>query len=257
MNKKISSHHRKPLHLARLIPNAVTITGLCTGLSAIRFALLERWELAVSLILIAAVLDAMDGRIARLLRADSHFGAELDSLSDFISFGVAPAVVVYLYTLHLWKGTGWALALFFSTCMALRLARFNTSIDAPMPEWTKGFSVGVPAPAGAILGLFPLMVSFAMEMKFSLVPFFSALSLLLSGLLMISRIPTYVLKNVRVPHPFVRPLLMMVALFMAALFSIPWWTLSMGAFVYLLSIPVSLISYKKKKIGEAKYKFIC
>lgn len=243
----MTPRHRKPPHLARIIPNAITVTALCTGLSAIRFALMERWELAVSLILIAAILDAMDGRIARLLRADSHFGAELDSLSDFISFGVAPAVVIYLYSLHLWKGTGWALALFFSTCMALRLARFNTNMDAPIPEWTKGFSVGVPAPAGAILGLLPLMSSFALEESFHDVPALFAVSLSLSGFLMISRIPTYVLKNVRVPHPFVRPLLMMVAVFMAALFSIPWWTLSVGAFLYLCSIPLSLRSYKQKQ----------
>ena len=243
----MTSRNIKPPHLARIIPNAITITGLCTGLSAIRFALMERWELAVSLILIAAILDAMDGRIARLLRVDSHFGAELDSLSDFISFGVAPAVVVYLYSLHLWKGTGWAFTLFFSTCMALRLARFNTSIDAPMPEWTKGYSVGVPAPAGAVLGLLPLMASFALEDNFQEIPLLFAVSLLISGLLMISRIPTYVLKNVRVPHHFVRLLLMMVAVFMAALFSIPWWTLSIGAVLYLLSIPVSLMSYGRQK----------
>lgn len=237
----------KPPHLARIIPNAITITALCTGLSAIRFALMERWELAVSLVLIAAILDAMDGRIARLLRADSHFGAELDSLSDFISFGVAPAVVVYLYSLHLWKGTGWALTLFFSTCMALRLARFNTNMDAPMPEWTKGYSVGVPAPAGAILGLLPLMASFALEENFQAFPLLFSLSLVISGLLMISRIPTYVLKNVRIPHPFVRPLLITVAIFMAAFFSIPWWILSMGTILYFFSIPVSLMSYRRKK----------
>lgn len=248
MKKPLPSPLKAP-HLARLIPNAITVTALCTGLSAIRFALIERWELAVSLILIAAILDAMDGRIARLLRADSHFGAELDSLSDFISFGIAPAIIVYLYSLHLWKGTGWALALFFSTCMALRLARFNTNIGAPMPEWTKRFSVGVPAPAGAVLGLLPLMVSFALEENFQNTPFLFAISLVLSGLLMISRIPTFLIKNVRIPHSFIRPLLMMVAIFMAALFSIPWWILSIGTLFYLFSIPVSFMSYRKKKEG--------
>lgn len=237
----------KAPHLVRIIPNAVTITALCMGLSSIRFALMERWELAVSLILIAAILDALDGRIARFLRADSHFGAELDSLSDFISFGVAPAVVLYLYSLQLWKGTGWALTLFFSTCMALRLARFNTSIDAPMPEWTKGFSVGVPAPAGAVLGLLPLMLSFSLETNLQATPLLFALSLLISGFLMISRIPTFVMKNVRVPHHSVRLLLMMVVIFMAALFSVPWWTLSIGALIYLFSIPVSWISYRRQK----------
>jgi len=237
----------KAQRLTRVIPNAITVTALCTGLSAIRFALIERWELAVSLILLAAILDALDGRIARFLRADTPFGAELDSLSDFISFGVAPAVLLYLYSLHLWKGTGWALTLFFSTCMALRLARFNTNIDLPKPEWASSFSIGVPAPAGAVLGLSPLIFSFALETNFQEMPLLFALSLLLSGLLMISRIPTYLLKNVRVPHHFVRPLLMMVAIFMAALFSAPWWTLSLGAILYLFSIPWSLMSYKRKK----------
>lgn len=237
----------KPPPLTRVIPNAITITALCTGLSSIRFALNERWELAVSLILIAAVLDAMDGRIARLLRADSRFGAELDSLSDFISFGVAPAVIIYLYSLHFWKGTGWAISLFFSTCMALRLARFNTSMGVSMPDWAKRFSVGVPAPAGAVLGLFPLMVSFALESDFHDFPLFFASSLLMSGLLMISRIPTFTLKDVRIPHPYVRLFLMMVAIFMAGLFSVPWWALSFGTVIYVFSIPLSLISYQRKK----------
>lgn len=249
MKKRKSSRERKSPHLTRIIPNAVTITALCMGLSSIRFALMERYELAVIFILIAAVLDGMDGRIARFLRADSPFGAELDSLSDFISFGVAPAIVIYLYSLHLWKGAGWALALFFSTCMALRLARFNTNIGTPAPEWAKRFSVGVPAPAGAVVALFPLMTSFALEENFHQFPLLFAFSLGLSGILMISRIPTYVFKNMRIPHPFIRPFIMMVAVFMASLFSTPWWTLSMCTFLYLLSIPLSLLSYRQKK-GE-------
>jgi CDP-diacylglycerol--serine O-phosphatidyltransferase len=237
---------RKAPQLTRVIPNAITVTALCMGLSSIRFALIERWEVAVSFILIAAILDGMDGRIARLLRADSPFGAELDSLSDFVSFGIAPALILYLYSLHFWKGTGWALTLFFSTCMALRLARFNTHMGLDTPEWAKSFSVGVPAPAGAVIALFPLMVSFALEMNFSSLPLLFGISLFASGLLMISRIPTYVLKNVRVPHPLIRPLLMMVTIFMAALFSIPWWTLSFGAVLYIFSIPLSVFSYGKK-----------
>ena len=245
------SQSNKHTHLARIVPNAITVTALCMGLSSIRFALIERWELAISLILIAAILDAMDGKIARFLRADTPFGAELDSLSDFISFGVAPAIVIFLYSLHLWKGMGWALALFFVTCMALRLARFNTNIGIPTPEWSKQFSVGVPAPAGAVLGLLPLMTSFALETNFQDFPPIFALSLLVSGLLMISRIPTYTLKNVHIPHPFIRPFLMMVAIFMATLFSIPWWTISVGTILYLFSIPLSLMSYRQKKVREA------
>ncbi len=246
MKKTMSSRALKAPHVARIIPNAITITALCTGLSSIRFALMERWELAVALILIAAVLDGMDGRIARLLRADSHFGAELDSLSDFISFGVAPAVVVFLYSLHVWKGTGWALTLFFATCMALRLARFNTNMDVEKPEWAAQYSVGVPAPMGAAIALLPMMASFAFEEDFQVYPALFALTLIMGGILMISRIPTFLLKNVRIPHQYIRPLLMMVAVFMAALFSAPWWTLSVIGGLYLLSIPVSLLSYRKK-----------
>ena len=231
--------------LTRLIPNAITVTALCTGLSSIRFALLGRWELAVSLILIAALLDAMDGRVARFLRADSHFGAELDSLSDFISFVFAPAVVLYFYSLHVWQGVGWAIALFFSTCMALRLARFNTHMTKPQPEWTKRFSVGVPAPAGAFLSLLPLMIAFACEEDSSHMPLFFVLSLCGSGLLMISRIPTYVLKNIRIPHTFIRLLLVMVPVCIAAFFTAPWWTISFFVIAYLFSIPVSGFSCKR------------
>jgi CDP-diacylglycerol---serine O-phosphatidyltransferase len=244
-----SAEHKAP-RLARFVPNAITIAALCTGLSAIRFALLERWELTVVFILIAAILDGMDGRIARLLRADSPFGAELDSLSDFISFGVAPAVILYLYSLSLWKGTGWAFALFFSTCMALRLARFNTNLGTAKPEWAKQFSVGVPAPAAALLALFPLVVSFALEEDLSFHPSLFALSLSISGLLMISRIPTYVLKSIRVPQQWVRLLLMMVALFIAMLFSLPWWSLCLVTIFYIFSIPLSWLSYRQKMKEE-------
>ncbi len=237
----------KSPHLVRIIPNAITVIALCSGLSAIRFALLDQWEFAVTLIFIAAILDALDGRIARFLRADSTFGAELDSLSDFVSFGVAPAVLIYVYTLHEWKGMGWALALFFATCMALRLARFNTSMNIPLPDWAKQFSVGVPAPAGAILALLPLMVSFALEQSCKAYPFLFAVSIIISGLLMISRIPTFVIKNVPIPHQYVKILLMLVAVFIAALFSVPWWTLSLCTLIYFCSIPVSLLHYKKRR----------
>lgn len=237
----------KSPHLVRIIPNAITITALCTGLSAIRFALLDHWEFAVSLIFIAAILDALDGRVARFLRADSPFGAELDSLSDFVCFGVAPAVLVYVYALHNWKGIGWAVALFFATCMALRLARFNTSTGTPTPEWEKSFSIGVPAPAGAVLALLPLMVSFGFENSFKNYPILFAVSLSLSSLLMISRIPTFLIKNVRVPHQYVKFLLVFIAVFIAALYSAPWWTLSTGTLLYLFSIPLSLHYYRQEK----------
>ncbi len=238
----------KSPHLVRIIPNAITITALCTGLSAIRFALLDHWQFAVTLIFIAAILDALDGRVARFLRADSPFGAELDSLSDFVSFGVAPAVLVYVYALHHWKGIGWAVALFFATCMALRLARFNTSIGAPTPEWEKKFSIGVPAPAGAVLALLPLMLSFGLEDSFQDYPLIFAFSLGISSLFIISRIPTFLIKNVPIPHQYVKFLLVFIAIFIAALYSAPWWTLSIGTFLYLFSIPLSMHYYRQAKL---------
>lgn len=247
MKKSPTYGKSTPSPLVRVIPNAITITALCTGLTSIRFALSERWEVAVSLILIAAILDALDGRVARFLRVDSAFGAELDSLSDFISFGVAPAVMIYLYSLHLWKGTGWAITLFFSTCMALRLARFNTNISIPSADWEKRFSVGVPAPAGAFVALSPLMLSFALEENFGAHSFIFAIILFISGLLLISRLPTFLIKNVPIPHHYVRYLLILVALFVAALFSAPWYTLSLGAFLYICSIPISFMNYQRKK----------
>lgn len=237
----------RPPPVVRIIPNAITITALCTGLTSIRFALIEQWEFAVTLIFIAAILDALDGRVARFLRVDSPFGAELDSLSDFISFGVAPSLIIYLYSLHAWKGIGWTLALFFSACMALRLARFNIGLTRLTPEWAKSFSVGLPAPAGAVVSLLPLMISFALEDNFQDYPIFFAASLLLSSLLLISRIPTFLLKNVPVPHYYARFLLILVVFFMAGLFSAPWYTLSLCTLLYVLSIPISFMSYRRKK----------
>ncbi|MEX2009644.1 MAG: CDP-diacylglycerol--serine O-phosphatidyltransferase, partial [Dongiaceae bacterium] len=145
----------------RLIPNILTVLALCAGLTSIRFAFQERWEMAVFAIVIAGVLDGLDGRIARLLDGSSKFGAELDSLSDFLAFGVAPALLLYYFTMKSVVGIGWALALLFAVCCALRLARFNTKVDnADLPAWTGRFFTGVPAPAGAGLALLPVFATF-------------------------------------------------------------------------------------------------
>src|SRR5215510_133097 len=146
--------------LNRLIPNMLTIIALCAGLTAIRFGLLGHWEKAVFAIVVAGILDGLDGRIARLLNGASRFGAELDSLSDFISFGVAPALLLYYWTLNGLGGFGWALALLFAVCCALRLARFNTRLEnTDLPAWTSRFFTGVPAPAGAGLALLPIFAT--------------------------------------------------------------------------------------------------
>jgi CDP-diacylglycerol---serine O-phosphatidyltransferase len=226
--------------MMQLLPNMFTVLALCTGLSAIRFALLERWDMAVVAILIAAVLDTVDGRLARFLGSVTDFGAELDSLADVISFGVAPAVVSYLYSLHHWKGFGWGVSLFFCTCMALRLARFNVHRQLPLlapPAFGAGFFTGVPAPAGAFLALLPLMVTFVFESTV-LAPFWFAFFMMGSALLLISRIPTFSLKKVRIPTRAMIPFLVVVAFLAAALLSSPWETLIFIGFLYACSIPL-------------------
>lgn len=250
---KINLHN---LSFARLIPNMATVIALCTGLSSIRFAMNGQIHLAMTAIVMAAFFDAMDGRLARLLGASSDFGAELDSLSDFISFGVAPAVVMYILSLNAWGGWGWAIATFFAVCCGLRLARFNTALKAGAnsvpPAWTKQFFTGTPAPAGAIVALFPLILTLAMDESFFLKPTITALFLLIGGALFISRIPTFSFKSCQIPRGFVGPLLIVVGLFVAAMLAEPWMTLGGCVLLYLLSIPLSIRAYKRGLAGVSK-----
>ncbi len=239
----------KVLSLSAVLPNITTMLALCAGMTAVRMALLERWDLAVVAILIAGFLDGMDGRLARLLGSASRFGAELDSFSDLISFGAAPALVVYLKGLHQWGETGWAIALFFTVCTALRLARFNTrSIEgADSPVWSQGFFTGVPAPAGAYLALMPIMMQQYFSASILQTPLFTAIVLLTTSGLMVSRIPTYSLKKVTIPHRLVLPLMLLVVLTASAIYSQPWLTLSLIGIAYLILIPFSIRSYKNIK----------
>lgn len=253
----LSRKRLQNLSFTKMIPNLATVIALCTGLSAIRFALLERWEHAVIAVGIAAIFDALDGKLARLLGASSDFGAELDSLSDFISFGVAPAVVMYLLSLQEWKGFGWGVALFFAVCCSLRLARFNTYLRpehaSKQPEWSRKFFVGVPAPAGAFIGLFPLISYLATEEGFFLSPLFAAVILIFGGILFVSRLPTFSLKNLQIPRRKVLPLLLLVGLLVALFTSYPWMTGALVILSYLLSIPLVYLSFhrlKKSKLGN-------
>src|SRR5271170_3354782 len=208
--------------VSRLFPNMITIAGLCCGLSAIRFAMAGRWEIAVAFIIAAALIDGMDGRVARMLGATSVFGAQLDSLSDFVCFGVSPALVLYMWQLHDIKGYGWAVVLFFAVCTALRLARFNAGLfDDTKEEWEKQFFVGVPAPAGGILCLLPLIISLQFEQGI-LPPAFAACHMLLVGTLMASRIPTYAGKHIHIRHEVI-PQFMIASSFLLVIFIIePW-----------------------------------
>ena len=227
--------------LIHLLPNMFTVLSLCAGLTSIRYALDGRFELAVALIIVAGVFDGLDGRSARLLKISSKLGAQLDSLADFLSFGVAPAMLVYLWSLHQVKALGWALALLFATCCALRLARFNTELeDTDQPVWMSRFFTGMPAPAAAGCAIIPMLITFAFEVDWPRAWGINALVLVGVAFLMVSRIPTFSIKTVvvRIKPDWVLPTLVGVGLFVAALSSAPWHTLLALGAIYLASLPV-------------------
>ena len=238
-------------NMTRLIPNAITVGALCAGLSGIRFAIDGRFEMAVAAIMVAAVLDGLDGRMARLLNGTSKFGAELDSLSDFLSFGVAPALIVYLWVLNAWGGLGWIVALAYAVCCALRLARFNTMLSEPnQPSWAGNFFTGVPAPAGAGLALMPLMAHFEFGAGIADRAWLGALVLALVAFLMVSRLPTFSGKKLHVPRGWLVPALVCVGLFFAALASAPWATLLAAGLLYLALIPFAYLRQEKLRLAE-------
>lgn len=232
----------------RLIPNVLTLAALCSGLTAIRFGLQGQMKLAVIAIFVAAVLDALDGRVARRLGVTSRFGAELDSLSDFLCFGVAPALVLYMSSLSDAGSLGWIVTLMFPMCSALRLARFNTALvaDTPPPAWTGSYFTGVPAPAGALLALIPLMVSFEIEAAWPRHALVVGTVLVLVGGLMVSRLPTFSFKKGRVPRHLVLPALLGAALAMGVIASSPWIGLSLLGLAYVSLIPYSWMTYQRQ-----------
>jgi CDP-diacylglycerol--serine O-phosphatidyltransferase len=239
-----------------LLPNVITLLALCAGLTAIRLAGEQKFELALAAVVFAALLDGIDGRIARLLKGTSRFGAELDSLADFVNFGVAPALILYQWGLNEFKSVGWIVALVFALCAALRLARFNVMTEDPTrPAWTGNFFVGIPAPAGAITVLLPLYVQFLFPSlsHYLLVMPFAFLYTLAIALLMISRLPVFSGKRVgkRVPPEMVLPIFIVVVAFFALLVSYPWETLTIGTLAYLLCLPLGLISYREHERKSA------
>jgi len=231
----------------RLIPNVLTLAALCSGLTAIRFALQGEFRLAVIAIIVAAIFDALDGRVARRLGVASRFGAELDSLSDFLCFGVAPAFVLYLASLKDGGALGWVVTLMFPICSALRLARFNTALaDAPPPVWTGSYFTGVPAPAGALLALMPLAISFEAESAWPRHALVVGVVLVAVAGLMVSRLPTFSFKKGRVPRHLVLPAMLGAALVMGVLASSPWIGLSLLGLVYVGLIPYSWLTYRRQ-----------
>lgn len=240
-------HRRLPggLTLRALVPNAITAAALCVGLTGIRFGIAAEYEKAVAAVILAGLLDGIDGRIARLLKAQSRFGAELDSLADSISFGVAPALIIYLWTLQSIPRLGWFAALAFAICCVLRLARFNARIDLiDEPHKSAGFLTGVPAPVGAGLALLPMFLWIASgKNELFAEPLLVSGWLVLIAFLLISSIPTLSWSRLRPRKRFRLEVIALAGLVVAALLTEPWLTLVTISVVYLLLIPVGLIAY--------------
>lgn len=243
---------RRGIPLRTVAPNAVTALALCSGLTAVRFAIGGDWQLALAAIIIAGVLDGLDGRIARLLKGESRFGAELDSLSDVIAFGVAPALVLFLWSLVDVPRYGWVFALAYTVCAALRLARFNAAIDAmDQPHKSAGFLNGVPAPAAAGLALLPMYLSLITDVEVFRSPFLVAPWLGFVAFLMISSVATYSWGSLRLRRNIRFEALAGIAIMFGALLSAPWATLTVICIVYLAMIPFSIRSYRRVKQQRA------
>lgn len=234
----------------------LTVVSLCAGLTSIRFSLVGEWEVAVLAIVLAGIMDFLDGRLARLLKGVTKFGAQLDSLADFLSFGVAPVILLYEWTLAELGGIGWIVVLSYPVCCALRLARFNTAPEpGRRPDWASSFFVGVPAPAAAGMAILPLVASFELGWEAFRWPLLVAPYLLTISVLMVSRLPTVSFKRMRVRREYVLPLLVVVGVAMAALTSYPWVTLGAISLAYIGSIPIAVFRYAqlaRKNSGTPK-----
>ena len=235
----------RPIPVRMLVPNVITLLAICAGLTAIRLSTEGRMELAVAAIVFAAVLDGVDGRVARMIKGQSKFGAELDSLADFVNFGVAPGLILYFWQLHELNNGGWIAAMVFAISGGLRLARFNASMDDPdKPAFAANYFTGVPAPLGAITVLLPIYLAFLGLPKPPAM--LTAAYTLLIGFLMVSRLPVFSGKTVRmrVPPEMVLPVFVSVVFFIALLIGYPWYILSVCTVLYLLSLPVGWKSYR-------------
>ncbi len=235
-------------HFYKLVPNILTLCALAAGLSSIQFAIDGAWDKAVIAIVAAAILDALDGASARLLNATSDFGAQLDSLSDFLAFGIAPSIVLYLWILEESGKVGWIAMLVFAVATAMRLARYNVTTNKPIKSWAKGFFSGVPAPAGAGIALLPLFIWLIAPdyfEQFGKLNIIVGLWVLFCAAMMVSRIPTFSTKQIHIPKKMAMPALAIVALIIAALIQAPWISLSILSTMYLLSIPFSIRHFQK------------
>ncbi len=237
-----------------LVPNVITLLALCAGLTGIRLALEGRYELALGAIVFAAMLDAVDGRVARMIKGTSRFGAELDSLADFFNFGVAPGLILYFWGLNALGNLGWIAAMVFAICAALRLARFNVQIEDPnRPAWAGNFFTGIPAPAGAIVVLLPIYLFF---LQVSVPVVITLVYTLAIAGLMVSRLPVLSGKKIgtRVPPEMVAPVILVVVLFIALLVSYPWHLLTVGTLLYIACLPLGWYSWRGHMQADAAAK---
>ncbi|KZK83411.1 CDP-alcohol phosphatidyltransferase [Pseudovibrio sp. Ad13] len=244
-NAKGSTRKRIPLRI--VLPNVVTLLALCSGLTAIRMAMEDRWDMAIAAIFLAAILDALDGRVARMLKGSTKFGAELDSLADFVNFGVAPGIILYAWMLEDASSLGWIASLLFSICMALRLARFNVALDDPnKPKWANKFFTGVPAPAGALTVLLPIYLERLGVPHWNELALPVALYTMFVGLLMVSQLPTFSGKQIgtHIRREWVLPLFVVAVGIIALGASYPFECLTVISSGYLISIPFAWRSYK-------------
>src|SRR5438270_676334 len=242
----------RPIPVRMLVPNFITLLAICAGLTAIRLSTEGRMELAVYAIVFAAVLDGLDGRVARMIKGQSKFGAELDSLADFVNFGVAPGLILYFWQLNELNNGGWIAAMVFAISGGLRLARFNATIDDPnKPGFAVNYFTGVPAPAGAITVLLPIYLAFVALPKPPAL--LTAFYTLLIAFLMVSRLPVFSGKTVRmrVPPEKVLPVFVSVIFFIALLVGYPWHILSAASVLYLLSLPAGWKSYRDQAQAAA------
>ena len=234
--KEPNKPEKRSLPIIQLLPNMLTITAICAGLTAIRFGFEGEFDTAVRLILLACVLDGIDGRLARLMRSQSLVGAELDSLADFVNFGVAPALILYTWGLQDLPRIGWIAVLFFAICCVLRLARFNVSSRSETEQADSDFFVGVPSPAGAALVMLPMFVAFMLPDLPLAPPELIAMYMAVIGVLMISRVPTYSFKNLSVPRENAGLLLLGLVLLAAALLTYIWVTLVALSLAYIAGV---------------------
>ena len=247
-NRRLLFRHSK-IPVRMLVPNFFTLLSLCAGLTAIRMAIEQRYEYAIALVVIAALLDGVDGRLARALRAQSRFGAELDSLADFVNFGVAPAVILFVWGLGgLPRGFGWIVALVFALATGLRLARFNTMLEVEKPKWQSEYFTGMPAPAGAITVLLPLYLDGLGLFEVRTWPWLIALYTTAMAALLVSTIPTFSgkLMGERIAREFVLPIFVGAAALVALLVTYPYGTLTLLTLLYLAAIPISYRRFEQK-----------